>query len=128
MKTKLNASLLIILLSVALLTFANCKQKAFKKITYSGRVIDHTTGQPISGTKIELNACGGGPGDKALYGCDGHQFTIGTATTNNDGYFSITGKAAKSDIYYVYVSNCGSPAGEGVSEKTLQAMTTIYCH
>ena len=128
---KLIGQLLFILCMV--MSAFTCKQKLLKKVNYSGTVYDKINGVPLEGAKVELKACGGGPGDKAFNGCNESLFSIGSATTDNTGHFSINGKAATSDIYYITLEYQGFIMGINSAKGATAAKLTsdyemIYLH
>lgn len=115
---------------MALLGFAgySCKQKLFKKVDYSGTAYDNTSGLPLQNVKVVLKACGGGSGDKAQYGCQGNLFVVGSAVTDDNGNFHIREKAARSDIYYVYINYDNQEykaSGDGASATQLNSEHSV---
>ena len=98
MKIIKKKALFVILFEVAFLNTTCSKQKLFATITYEGNVYD-STGHPLPGVNVELQGCIVTDG-----GSEHHQtFVMGDNKTDASGHFYIHAKAARSNLYLVYI-------------------------
>lgn len=93
----LKKIIIFLCLGGIIVTNTTCtKKKWFTKITYEGYVYDNrTSGNPVAGVSIVLNACNPG------YGLDGscQTFILAQTKTDASGHFYIHVNAARSKRY-----------------------------
>ncbi len=93
------------------------KQKRNQYVTYEGYVY-YKSGMPATNVFVDLEACGGGSGDKQ-HQCTGNKFTIKKTTTDVNGHFYIHEKASRIDVYFVTIDTYYNNS-DGVSASTLK--------
>lgn len=82
-------------------SFLGCIKKTVpEKITYQGHIYDSIGGSPSAGIRIGLNSCITSSGK---YYCD--TYLVGSATTDNNGYFKIEGDKPPTEHYFISYGN-----------------------
>ena len=101
------------------------KQKLNKYVTYEGHVY-YKSGAPAVNVSVVLDACAGGSADKQHI-CTGNKFTIKKTETDQNGYFYIHEKAARTGFYFITIDNkYGGQEGVTEAELTEDRLTDIH--
>ena len=91
----------VIILTILTVSFLGCiKKPAPAKITYQGHIYDSIGGSPSAGIRIGLSSCIARSGK---YYCD--TYLVGSATTDNNGYFKIEGDKPPTENYFISYGN-----------------------
>jgi hypothetical protein len=101
-----------------LLSLSCCEKKLFHRVNVKGRILNYYTGQPIS-TTVFLVSDNNFSGSSKSVG-------IGSATSNEGGYFSIEGKASKANSYFLSCQGIATEMRIDVKEDEVTDIGTLY--